>query len=172
MASLLFPLNPYPVIHWQCGFQSCSVPVLTSLPITQAASQTADTNSTRLLCKRTLINHQLNQTIYCVISRQLVNTSQILLTAVTAFPSLHIPIHDSDHVSSSPQPRATGIWMEKWVILYNKGRNQYVACPIIELFIKLSFINTGGPILKTLQVSAPKMDTDPTPYYVLFHVLM
>lgn len=140
MTTLLFPLNPYSVIHWQCAFQSCSLPVLTSLPITQAASQTSDTNSTRLLCKRTLINHQLNQTIYCVISRQLVNTSQILLTAVTAFLSLHIPIHNSDHVSSTLQPHTTWLWLEKWVISYNKGKNQYVACPIIELFINLSFI--------------------------------
>lgn len=91
MTTLLFPLNLCSVTHWWGAFQSCSLPVLTSLPIIQAASQTSDANSTRLLCKRTLINHQLNQTIYCVISRQLVNTSQILLTAVTAFLSSHIP---------------------------------------------------------------------------------
>lgn len=91
MTTPLFPLNLCSVTHWWGAFQSCSLPVLTSLPIIQAASQTSDANSTRLLCKRTLINHQLNQTIYCVISRQLVNTSQILLTAVTAFPSSHIP---------------------------------------------------------------------------------
>lgn len=124
MTTLLFSLNPYSVIHWQGAFQSCSLPVLTSLPIIQAASQTSDTNSTRLLCTRTLINHQLNQTIYCVISRQLVNTSQILLTAVTAFLSLCIPAfqYTTATMFLTLKPCTTWLWMERWAILYNKGK--------------------------------------------------
>lgn len=164
MTTLLFPLNLYSVIHWQGAFQSCSLPVLTSLPIIQAASQTSDTNSTRLLCKRTLINHQLNQTIYCVISRQLVNTSQILLSAVTALPSLCIPAfqHTTATMFLTLTPCVACLWTEKWVILYNKGKNQYGVCPIIELFINVSFISKRTSSSTDTLEPAPKMTTEPT----------
>lgn len=126
-------MHPYSVIYWQRAFQSCSLPVLTSLPITQAASQTSDKNSTRLLCERTLINHQLNQTIYCVISRQLVNTSQILLTAVTAFLTPHIPVRYHDHDPSAILYNSNPCKGGK-IILHNKReKNQQIACSFIEL---------------------------------------
>lgn len=116
-------MHPYSVIYWQRASQPGSLPVLTSLPITQAASQTSDKNSTRLLCECTLINHQLNQTIYCVISRQLVNTSQILLTAVTAFLSLHIPIRFQDR-DPSPVLYDSNPCTGREIILHNKGRGR------------------------------------------------
>lgn len=124
--------HPYSVIYWQRASQSCSLPVLTSLPITQAASQTSDKNSTRLLCECTLINHQLNQTIYCVISRQLVNTSQILLTAVTAFLSLRVPIrfHDRD---PSPIPYDSNPCKGREIILRNEGRGRKINIQPVHL---------------------------------------
>lgn len=124
--------HPYSVIYWQRASQSCSLPVLTSLPITQAASQTSDKNSIRLLCERTLINHQLNQTIYCVISRQLVNTSQILLTAVTAFLSLHIPIRFHDH-DPSPILYNSNPCKGREIILHNKGRRRKINIQPVHL---------------------------------------
>lgn len=124
--------HPYSVIYWQRASQSCSLPVLTSLPITQAASQTSDKNSTRLLCERTLINHQLNQTIYCVISRQLVNTSQILLTAVTAFLSLHIPIRFHSH-DPSPTLYDSNPCKGRKIILHNKGRGRKINVQPVHL---------------------------------------
>lgn len=129
--------HPYSVIYWQRASQPWALPVLTSLPITQAASQTSDKNSIRLLCERTLINHQLNQTIYCVISRQLVNTSQILLTAVTAFLSLHIPIRFHDH-DPSPTLYNSNPCKGREIILHNKGRGRKINIQPVYLFIELS----------------------------------